>query len=69
VVIIALIAGGTLKGVAGALIAVPVAGAIQIIVQHTLFEPAIKKHTNSNESGILVAGKDQDDIPVVARQD
>lgn len=65
-VIIALIAGATLKGVRGALVAVPVAGALQVIVQHTLLAPAIKRRAAASETGVLVAGAEEVASPVVA---
>jgi predicted PurR-regulated permease PerM len=54
VVIIALVVGGILHGVLGALLAVPVAGALQVIVRHLLIEPTIQSHELRTESGILI---------------
>jgi predicted PurR-regulated permease PerM len=43
VVITALIAGASLDGIGGALLAVPVAGALQVIARHVLIDPAIQR--------------------------
>ncbi len=53
-VIIALVVGGLLNGVVGALLAVPVAGALQVIVRHMLIEPAIQGNELRTEAGIVV---------------
>jgi predicted PurR-regulated permease PerM len=54
-VIIAIIAGSTLNGVVGALLAIPVAGALQVIAQHLLIEPALTKQTwRSTGQGMLL---------------
>jgi predicted PurR-regulated permease PerM len=59
VVIIALVIGGILKGVLGALLAVPVAGALQVIVRHLLIDPAIQSHELRTESGIVILSEEE----------
>ncbi|HBY92724.1 MAG: AI-2E family transporter [Ardenticatenaceae bacterium] len=54
VVIIALIAGGTLNGIVGALLAIPVAGALQVVARHLLIEPAIQNNAPRTELGIVL---------------
>lgn len=57
-VIVALIAGGTLKGVVGVLIAVPIVGALQVLARHIVLEPVIDGHSASNAPEILIPGAD-----------
>ncbi|MCL7455298.1 MAG: AI-2E family transporter [Anaerolineae bacterium] len=60
VVILALVMGGILNGVVGALIAIPIAGAIQVIVHHLLIEPALQKRGLPREGrAVLVADEDE----------
>ncbi|MBI3942881.1 MAG: AI-2E family transporter [Chloroflexi bacterium] len=54
VVIVALIAGGSLNGIIGALLAVPVAGALQVIARHLLIEPVIQSMAPKVESGAVI---------------
>jgi predicted PurR-regulated permease PerM len=61
-VIIALIAGGLLSGVVGALLAVPVAGAAQVIVRHLLIDPTIRKRALRTEDGIVILGEEEEDV-------
>jgi predicted PurR-regulated permease PerM len=59
-VILALVIGGILNGVIGALLAVPVAGAVQVIVRLLLVEPTLSKRVLLKEGGgILVADGDE----------
>jgi predicted PurR-regulated permease PerM len=53
-VIIALFVGATFNGLIGALIAVPIAGALQVIARSLLIEPAIQSHGPRMEGGIIV---------------
>ncbi len=60
-VIIALIAGGLLAGVVGSLLAIPVAGALQVIVRHLLIDPTIRKRTLRSEDGVFIVGEEEDE--------
>jgi predicted PurR-regulated permease PerM len=60
-VIIALIAGGLLSGVVGALLAIPVAGALQVIVRHLLIDPTIRKRALRTEDGIVLLSEEEDE--------
>lgn len=54
-VIVAIIAGATLNGVVGALLAIPVAGAAQVIARHLLIEPALaKQYWRATDQGMLL---------------
>jgi predicted PurR-regulated permease PerM len=53
-VIIALLVGATLNGLIGALIAVPIAGAAQVIARSLLIDPAIQSHGPHMEGGLVV---------------
>lgn len=55
-VIVALIAGGTLKGVLGALLAIPVVAALQVLTRHIVLQPIIDKHANGDGLEVLVPG-------------
>lgn len=48
VVLFALVAGTILNGVVGALLAIPVAGALQVTARHLLIEPVIQNHVQSH---------------------
>lgn len=58
-VLIALIAGGILNGIAGALLAVPIAGALQVIVRHLLIDPTLKSNAPQVENGIVIFDADK----------
>jgi predicted PurR-regulated permease PerM len=58
-VMIALIAGGTLNGMVGALLAVPIAGALQVIVRHLLIDPTLKSNAPQVENGIVIFDADK----------
>jgi predicted PurR-regulated permease PerM len=58
VVILALAAGGSLNGVAGSLIAIPVAGALQVIARHLVIDPSIKNAVPHDQNGLLVFGEE-----------
>jgi predicted PurR-regulated permease PerM len=62
VVIIALVVGGLLNGIVGALLAVPVAGALQVIARHLLIEPAIQSHELKTEAGIVLLSEGEEEI-------
>jgi predicted PurR-regulated permease PerM len=66
VVILALVVGGILSGIIGALIAIPIAGAAQVIVRHLLIEPALHKRDLPREGrAVLVAdGEEPPDTDV-----
>jgi predicted PurR-regulated permease PerM len=55
-VIVAVIAGGSLGGVIGAILAIPVAGAAQVIAQHLLIQPTLDKRqwTANVDGGVLI---------------
>jgi predicted PurR-regulated permease PerM len=57
-VIIALIAGGIIDGIVGALVAIPIAAAVQIIVQRLLIDPAILSRLPRIRNGIVIFGED-----------
>ncbi|RPI48879.1 MAG: AI-2E family transporter, partial [Chloroflexi bacterium] len=65
-VIVALIAGGLLSGVVGALLAVPVAGAAQVIVRHLLIDPTIRKRALRTEDGIVIVGEEEEEPEVLS---
>ncbi len=59
-VIIAIVAGGTLNGIVGALLAIPTAAALQVIVRHLLVEPLIEEASESHdEHGIPIFDVDE----------
>jgi predicted PurR-regulated permease PerM len=58
VVIIALVAGGIIHGIVGALVAIPLAAALQIILQRLLIDPAIMSRRPRLKNGIVVFGED-----------
>lgn len=58
-VIVALVAGSTLRGVLGALIAVPVVAAVQVLTRQIVLDPVIDKHSVGDESPVLVPGRDE----------
>ena len=62
IVIVALVVGGILNGVIGALLAVPVAGALQVIARHLLIDPAIQSHAPRTEGGIVILGGGEEEI-------
>jgi len=53
-VIVALVAGSSLNGIVGALLAIPVAGALQVVARHLLIDPVIQNNAPRTESGIVV---------------
>jgi predicted PurR-regulated permease PerM len=60
-VIVAIIAGATLNGVVGALLAIPVAGAVQVIARHLLIEPALaKQYWRETDEGMLLDENGED---------
>ncbi|MDX1520284.1 MAG: AI-2E family transporter [Anaerolineae bacterium] len=62
VIIIALIAGGMLNGVIGAVLAIPVAGALQVIARHLLIQPTIDRQASRRaEGGAIIFEEDEDD--------
>jgi len=65
-VIVALIAGGLLSGVVGALLAIPVAGAAQVIVRHLLIDPTIRKRALRTEEGIVIVSDEEEEQPVAS---
>lgn len=52
-VIIAIVAGGSLNGMVGALLAIPVAGALQVIVRYLVVEPMQQEASQRREEGGL----------------
>jgi predicted PurR-regulated permease PerM len=60
-VIIALIAGGLLGGVVGSLLAIPVAGALQVVVRRLLIDPTIRKRALRTEDGIVIVSEEEDE--------
>ncbi len=62
VVIVAIVAGGTLNGVLGALLAIPIAGALQVIAQHLLIEPTLtKRRWRSMDGGVLLEEEEEEE--------
>lgn len=57
-VIIALVAGGTLRGVLGALLAIPVVAVLQILTQQIVLQPIMDNHKAASERRVLVPGQD-----------
>ncbi len=57
VVVVALVAGGTLNGVVGAILAIPIAGALQVLIQHFVIEPALHKNQWRTDSGGVLIGE------------
>lgn len=53
-VIVALVAGSSLNGILGALLAIPVVGALQVVARHLLINPVIENNAPRTESGIVV---------------
>lgn len=71
VVILALVAGATLNGVIGALLAIPVVGGLQVVAKHLLIEPALEKSTSQEMRGVLLphGGTDPSPEQAVAAND
>ncbi|HYN88216.1 MAG TPA: AI-2E family transporter, partial [Ardenticatenaceae bacterium] len=63
VVIVALVAGSSLNGVVGALLAIPVAGALQVIAKHLLIQPAIESQKPRTEAGIVIFDTPEPEAP------
>ena len=57
VVIIAIVAGASLNGVVGALIAIPLAGALQVVARNLLIEPTIESHEPVTAGGLPIIGE------------
>jgi predicted PurR-regulated permease PerM len=57
VVILALAAGNVLAGLLGALIAVPIAAALQILVRHLVVTPTVEAHAPTAMEGGLLVGE------------
>jgi predicted PurR-regulated permease PerM len=63
-VIVAIIAGATLNGIVGALLAIPVAGAVQVIARHVLIEPALaKQYWRATDQGMLLDEQGEEGPP------
>lgn len=60
-VIIALIAGASLNGVVGALFALPVAGALQVVARHIWLQPVIDAEPQRIDGGVLLTIDEQND--------
>jgi predicted PurR-regulated permease PerM len=61
-VLVALIAGATLNGMVGALLAVPVVGAVQVVAKHLLIEPTVRSHEPVVDHGaVLFEPKDEEE--------
>jgi len=54
-VIIAIVGGGSLNGITGAILAIPIVGALQVIMRHMWIEPAINKEQTREDGGVLLA--------------
>jgi len=54
-VIIAIVGGGSLNGITGAILAIPIVGALQVIMRHMWIEPAINKEQTKEDGGVLLA--------------
>jgi predicted PurR-regulated permease PerM len=67
-VIVALFVGAALHGVIGALIAVPIAGALQVAARHLLINPAIESHAPKTERGLVIFEKESEESDA-ARKD
>ncbi len=68
IVIIALAAGFTLNGILGALIAVPLAGALQVLAYHLWISPTVRRlHQQPDQEGVseLTGDKSVDNTSVV----
>lgn len=53
-VIIAIVGGSSLNGITGAILAIPIVGAIQVIMRHIWIEPAINAELKREDGGILL---------------
>jgi predicted PurR-regulated permease PerM len=62
-VIIAVIAGGSLGGVIGAILAIPVAGAAQVIAKHLLIQPTIdaRQWRTELDGGVLIETEEDEE--------
>ena len=49
----------------GALLAIPVAGAAQVIVRHLLIDPTIRKRTLRTEEGVVIVSDEEEEEPAV----
>ena len=60
-VIIAIVAGGTLNGIVGALLAIPIAGALQVIAKHLLIDPTLnRRQWRTTEEGVLLKEEEEE---------
>lgn len=65
-VIIALVAGGMLNGITGAILAIPIAGAVQVLIQHLVIQPALlKRQWRPMEDGMLMDEEEAAPEPVI----
>jgi predicted PurR-regulated permease PerM len=62
-VIIAVIAGGSLGGVIGAILAIPVAGAAQVIMQHLIIQPTLdaRQWRTDVDGGVLIETEEDEE--------
>ncbi len=67
-VLVALVAGSTLGGILGALLALPVVGALQVIMRHLWINPATQTEPEKVQGGVLLEGElpsDEHDLTLV----
>lgn len=60
-VLVAIIAGASLNGVVGALLAIPVVGALQVLARHVLIDPALRQRAPRVERGAVLFDREDDD--------
>jgi predicted PurR-regulated permease PerM len=65
VVIIAIVAGSTLNGVIGALLAIPLAGTLQVLVQHIWLTPTLATLPHEDVGAAHEPGEDEEDAVVL----
>ncbi len=56
-VLVALVAGSTLGGVLGALLAIPVFGALQVVMRHVWLDPAVQTEPEKIDGGVVLDGE------------
>ena len=56
-VLVALVAGSTLGGILGALLALPIFGALQVIMRHLWLNPAVQTEPEKIDGGIVLDGE------------
>jgi predicted PurR-regulated permease PerM len=68
-VIVALVAGSTLRGVLGALLAIPTAAALQILTRQIVLDPVIDRRAAEGKSEVLIPGQEGESEVLIPEQE